>query len=141
MHIHICTCIHTCIHIHAHIQKFIHASTCTHSHTCVHAFTYAYVCINVCSCTYTYRYVLVIWKSNLYWIVLFRVGVVFLVLLLSACGGLFRYYYRRWYTEGSGLPYIPFPASPAYSSLPTHISNQEPLFQVQCGYYYVSFKY
>lgn len=60
----------------------------------------------------------------------FWVGVVFLVLLLSACGGLFRYYYRRWYTEGSGLPYIPFPASPAYSSLPTHISNQEPLFQI-----------
>lgn len=57
----------------------------------------------------------------------FWVGVLFLVLLLSACGGLFRYYYRRWSAEGGGPPYKPFPA---YSSLPTHISSQDPLFQV-----------
>ncbi|XP_071533673.1 uncharacterized protein [Panulirus ornatus] len=57
----------------------------------------------------------------------FWVGVVFLVLLLSACGGLFRYYYRRWSSEGSGPP---FPTNPAYTSLPTHISSQDPLFQI-----------
>ncbi|XP_045619670.1 WW domain-binding protein 1 isoform X1 [Procambarus clarkii] len=60
----------------------------------------------------------------------FWVGVVFLVLLVSACGGLFRYYYRQWSSAGSGPPYIPFPASPTYTSLPTRISSHDPLFQI-----------
>lgn len=130
------------------IQNTCHTRTYTHTHADLPiqlTYTLIYIilkqtyfeypqcvvtCINIYICVCSSRFVVIMWKCNLYQIVLFRVGVVFLVLLLSACGGLFRYYYRRWYTEGSGLPYIPFPASPAYSSLPTHISNQEPLFQV-----------
>uniref|UniRef100_A0A0N7ZCE5 Vesicular, overexpressed in cancer, prosurvival protein 1 n=1 Tax=Scylla olivacea TaxID=85551 RepID=A0A0N7ZCE5_SCYOL len=42
----------------------------------------------------------------------FWVGVVFMVLLVSACGGLFRYYYHRWTSKGSLPPYLPAHISP-----------------------------
>lgn len=51
-----------------------------------------------------------------------RVGVVFMVLLVSACGGLFRYYYHRWTSKGSLPPY-----------LPAHISSHDSHFQVRPG--------
>lgn len=61
----------------------------------------------------------------------FWVGVVFLVLLVSACGGLFRYYYRRWSQEGGGPPYTSLPSSPPRTLLPQHMSSHDPLFQVR----------
>ncbi|KAK3849983.1 hypothetical protein Pcinc_043284 [Petrolisthes cinctipes] len=69
----------------------------------------------------------------------FWVGVVFLVLLVSACGGIFRYYYyRQWNTHahthhaGSNTPYYPCPPHPPHQAPPVapKISNRDPHFQV-----------
>ncbi|XP_076067031.1 uncharacterized protein LOC143040220 [Oratosquilla oratoria] len=50
----------------------------------------------------------------------FWVGIVFVIILVSACGGLFRYYYRRWNNNKK---------RPSYSSLTYNILSEEILLQ------------
>ncbi|KAB7500198.1 hypothetical protein Anas_12913 [Armadillidium nasatum] len=48
----------------------------------------------------------------------FWVGVIFLILMLSACGGLFRLYYRSWKMQ---------------RNWPAEILDEDPLYQVTTG--------